>query len=178
MGNSLLVVAGIIFLAISVFQCVKLIKINAIQNLQWPWYLMLYLIIFFLFGYAAYYYTSLHYGNISISSLLISLILFFGSIFVVGILSISRSLIESLTKKTMETSQINNNLIDNTKMLSQKKEELEKTQTQLKEKNQELENTLEDFYTLRLAMQKDIELGRVKKENEKIKERLDELKTQ
>jgi hypothetical protein len=117
-------------------------------------------------------------GNIPINSLLINLILFFGSIFVIGVLSISYKLILLLTKKTIEISQINNDLTENTKTLAQKKEELEKTQTLLKEKNKELQNTLEDFYALRITMQKDLELGRVKEENEKIKERLDKLKGQ
>lgn len=105
------------------------------------------------------------------------MILFFGSIFVIGVLSISYGLIKLLTKKNAEINQINNEIIENTRALARKKEELEKTQTLLKEKNTELQNTLEDFYTLRIAVQKDMELGKVKEENEKIKESLSKLKS-
>lgn len=53
--------------------------------------------------------------------------------------------------------------------LNKKSEDLEKT-------NNELEGTLEDFYTIRLTMQRDIEAGKLEIENEKIKKRLDSLK--
>jgi hypothetical protein len=123
------------------------------------------------------YYLDTYSKDIPINSLLISLILFFGSIFVIGVLSISYGLIKLLTKKNAEINQINNEIIENTRALARKKEELEKTQTLLKEKNTELQNTLEDFYTLRIAVQKDMELGKVKEENEKIKESLSKLKS-
>jgi hypothetical protein len=124
-----------------------------------------------------FYYMGSNYKDIPISALLISLILFFGSIFVIGVLSISHELIKLLAKKNVEINQINNEILDNSRALARKKEELEKTQALLKEKNAELQNTLEDFYTFRITMQKDMELGKVKEENEKIKKRLDKLKS-
>lgn len=96
---------------------------------------MLGLIIFFLFGYAGFYYLSSYYIDLQISTLLIRFILFFGSIFVIGILSVSYKLIELLTKKTMELSQANSKLAEDSEIPTQDKEGLEKTQASLKEKN-------------------------------------------
>ncbi len=55
------------------------------------------------------------------------------------------------------------------KELSERSIELEKSKT-------ELENTLEDFYTMRMGMQEQLEKGTIEEENKKIKKRLDELK--
>jgi hypothetical protein len=131
MSSSFLIIVGIIFLVISVLQCIRIIRINPIQSLLWQWYLMLCLIIFFLLGYAGFYYLSFYYIDLQISTLLIKYILFFGSIFVIGVLSISYKLIELLTKKTMELSEMNSKLMENTKSLAQKKEEPEVTKTLL-----------------------------------------------
>lgn len=69
-----------------------------------------------------------------------------------------------------------------TKKLSQAKKDLEQqieSRTKaLKEKTDELEATLESFYTIRLGMQKDLELGTVEAENEKIKRKLDQLRNE
>lgn len=147
-----------------------------VKNLQALLYLMLCLIIFFLLGYTAYYFLSTNYPDIPVSSLLISLILFFGAIFVIGILSISYQLIKILTRRTEELNSMNIALTENTNTLKGKHEELIKTRKLLEQKNTELEKTLEDFYTLRIGMQKDIEDNAVKEENKKIKARLENLK--
>ena len=178
MINSLLIIAGILLLVFAIIQCVKLIKINTIQYLQWSWYLMLCLIIFFLVGYISYYFLNIYSSNIPVSSLLISSILFFGAIFVIGVLSISYKLVKALTQKNTEMQKMNKALSEKSEKLIHKQEELDKTQKLLLEKNTELENTLEDFYTMRLGIQEDMKLGRIEEENKKIKERLDKLKTQ
>jgi len=46
----------------------------------------------------------------------------------------------------------------------------------VKDRTQELEETLDDFYTMRIGMQKDIDSGTVEKENIKIRKKLDNLK--
>ena len=59
-------------------------------------------------------------------------------------------------------------------------DDLEKSYKNLEKKvedrTQELESTLDDFYTMRIGMQSDIESGTLKDENIKIKKRLDNLK--
>jgi hypothetical protein len=137
MINSLLIIVGIIFLAISVFQCIRIIRINPVQSLLWQWCLMLCLIIFFIFGYVGFYYLSFYYLDLQISTLLIKYILFFGSIFVISMLSISHKLIESLIKKTMELNQANDKSTEDTSILVQKKGDLENAQGLLKKKDTE-----------------------------------------
>lgn len=177
MINSVLIVTGILLQILSVVICIKLIKINTVKKLQWPWYLLLCLILFFLFGYIAYLFLNTNYGNIPVNSLLISLILFFGAIFVICVLSISYQLINTLLQQSAKLHETNKSLADNTQILTTKQSELEKIQLLLKEKNSELQKTLENFYTLRIGMQKDLEAGKLEAENKKIKERLDELKS-
>ena len=108
--------------------------------------------------------------------MLISFILFFGAVFVITILSISYELVKALTVKSSQIDKTNKDLIANTKDLENKTNELKKTEQLLHEKNKELESTLDDFYVMRMALQKDMELGKVSEENRKIKERLDALK--
>lgn len=53
---------------------------------------------------------------------------------------------------------------------------LESAQQEIQKKNKELGETLEDFYTMRIGIQKDLEAGRIEEENKKIKEKLDNIK--
>lgn len=55
-------------------------------------------------------------------------------------------------------------------------EQVEERTQELNVRNKELEKTLDDFYTVRMGMLDDIEKGELKKENEKIKKRLDDLR--
>jgi hypothetical protein len=176
MLNSILIITGIALMILSVFRCIKLIKVNVVKNLQGTLYLMLCLIIFFLLGYTSYLFLDTNYPDIPVSSLLICLILFFGAIFVVGILSISYQLIKILTQRTEELNQINKTLTGNTNTLKTRQEELVKTREMLEQRNSELEETLDDFYTMRISVQKEIESNKIEEENKKIKERLDNLK--
>jgi hypothetical protein len=115
---------------------------------------------------------------IPLNSLLISLILFFGSVFVIGVLTVSYQLVSVLIQKTKELSLSNKTISENSELLRNKQIDLEKMESILKEKNNELEKTLEDFYTVRLGMEKDIQAGKLEEENKNIKNRLDALKTQ
>jgi nitrogen fixation/metabolism regulation signal transduction histidine kinase len=89
--------------------------------------------------------------------------------------------IESLTKDEVGelTASFNKMTADLKKSrddLLKANKELENSKKELEMKNKELDQTLEDFYTVRLNMQKDMELGRVEEENKKIKQRLDRLR--
>jgi hypothetical protein len=176
MLNTVLIITGIVLMVIAVFECVRLIQLNTLVNLQWAWYLTLSLIVFFLLGYIAYFFLISSNGGLPISTMLISLILFFGAIFVITILSISYILIKALTMRSSQISETNKNLTKNTKDLENKTGELKKIQDMLREKNKELLKTLDDFYTLRIGLQKDVEAGKLSEENKKIKDRLDSVK--
>lgn len=161
---------------VSIGVCLKIIKINTIKKLQWQWYVMICFILFFLLAYIAYLFLSTDYQYISINSLLIVFILFFGSVFVIGVLLISYQLIESLTHVALDNIQSNMKLSENTHSLEEKQKELEQTKELLEKKNKELENTLEEFYTLRIGVQNDIKSGNIDEENKKIKEKIDALR--
>lgn len=176
MFDTVLIVFGIVLMLIAIFQCVRLIQLNTLVNLQWAWYLTLGLIVFFLLGYIAYFFLISNNGSIPISSMLISLILFFGAVFVITILSITYWLIKALTVRSSQISETNKNLTKNTKDLENRTNELKKIQDMLREKNKELLKTLDDFYTLRIGLQKDVEAAKLSEENKKIKERLDSVK--
>jgi predicted PurR-regulated permease PerM len=176
MVNSALIVAGITLMVISVGQCIRLIRLNKIRSLQWAWYVIFSLIVFFLIGYVAYYILNSGYGNIPMSSLLVSLILFFGAIFVIAVLSISYQLFKALTERSSEIDKTNTDLVRNTQELQNKQAELKRAQELLHEKNKELVKMLDDFYMMRVNIQKDIETGKLVEENQKIKERLDTIK--
>jgi predicted ferric reductase len=176
MINAVLVIAGIVIMIVSVVQCIRLINLNSIETLRGAWNFALGLIVFFLLAYIAYFFLETNYSSLPVSSLLISAILFFGAIFVITILSISYTLIKALTIHSSEIDRTNQNLSKNTKDLENKTNELKKIQDFLREKNKELLKTLDDFYTLRLGLQKDIDAGKLSEENRKIKEKLDKLK--
>jgi len=71
---------------------------------------------------------------------------------------------------------LNKKVEERTGDLKNSKNELEKAKKELEQKNKELEQTLDDFYTMRLTMQKELEKGQIKKENQEIKKRLDKLR--
>lgn len=91
------------------------------------------------------------------------------------------------TKSSDEVGQLSRSFDKMTESLKKSKEILEKYNKELEEKvkkkteeleekNKELEETLDDFYTLRIGMQRDTESGKLEEENKKIKKRLDRVK--
>jgi ABC-type transport system involved in multi-copper enzyme maturation permease subunit len=176
MFNIILIICGIVCMIVSIGQCFKLLSANNDRSLQKYLYVILFLVLFFLIGYILYLYLTLTQANITGSTMLISLILFFGAIFVIIVLSVSLTLVNSLLLYTQRIDKANKVLEENENVLKQKQTDLEKVQENLKNRNMELEKTLTDFYTLRLGMQKDMEAGKVEEENQKIKQRLDKLR--
>ena len=72
-----------------------------------------------------------------------------------------------------EIGHLANNFNEMAKTLEASRKNLEKKVT---EKTKELEDTMDDFYTVRLGMEKDIKKGNLEKENKKIKARIGKLK--
>jgi|GEM_PF-4767673 len=69
-------------------------------------------------------------------------------------------------------------LLNLNKTLHNKTKKLKNADAKIKKKNSELEKTLEDFYTMRVEMEQEMTKGKdyIKKENAKIKKRINELK--
>jgi len=178
MVNFILVAAGVILMIVALALCFRIISITTIKKLQWQWYAMASLIIFFLIAYVAYL-VLVNDSTRAITVLpLVAFILFFGAVFVVGVLSISYRLILALTVIAKENVEANIQLTKNSESLRVKQKALEDAQHTLTKRNMELEKTLEMFYNIRTDFQKSQAAGKVEEQNRLMRERLDELKAQ
>jgi two-component system, NtrC family, sensor kinase len=177
MLSRLFVGLGILMMVFAIFSGSRLLSVIHDANQRKPWYILFLLIIFFLVGYIVYFY--LLFTTVSptdVSAQLISAVFFFGALFVVLVLSVNYSLVSGLNEKTVKIQETNTTLTHDAETIQKKEKELEEIKTKLEKKNAELEKVLEDFYTIRIGMQKDVEAGKLEEENKKIKEQLDKLK--
>lgn len=172
----LMLIVGIILMIYSISLSIKLILLLSKELKPRVWTLFS-LICFFLIGYIGYFYFFYNSLNeIDLKDILINSILFFGSVFVVLVLHNDLKIVKSLNSRTEKEKNLNKDLSDKTEELKKNKYELEKAKKELEKKNKELEAALEDFYMLRVQMSPNFEYGDIKKENEKIKERIEQLK--
>src|SRR3989339_673152 len=154
MFNIILVLLGIIFLIYSTFLCngLNFKKTLDREIFRKPCLVIKILVYLFVFGYITFLmYLIRDINSQSPNELLVSVIFFFGAVFVVIDLKIN-----------------NQDLIQKSKALiiSEKK---------YKDQTNELEKTLDDFYTMRLGMEKQMKEGTLEEENKKIKDRIDTL---
>jgi hypothetical protein len=146
--------------------------LQIIENKQQKkfWYILFILICFFLLGYISYLLILFFVIHVlDMSTLLTSSIFCFGAVFVVMVLKITTQLILTMNKTAK-------NMEENNETLRKNSMELENTKKLLETKNNELLQTLEDFYTIRISMQKQMEDGKYETENSRIKERIEKLK--
>ncbi|MBT4352699.1 hypothetical protein HOD20_09265 [archaeon] len=109
-------------------------------------------------------------------SLLINLILLFGSLFVMIILKINIWLITHLNKEHKELREAHKEVKESHETLSKEHKKLLNAKLELEESNEKLNETLEDFYTLRLSLESKTDLKKLKKENKDMKKRIDGFK--
>ena len=173
----LLVGFGILIMAYAIYSGSRILSVIHDEDKRKFWYILFLLIIFFLVGYVFYFYQLLITTPANnLSAQLISAIFFFGALFVVLVLSVNYSLVSSYNDKVNKIQQTNVVLTRDAETIQKKDKELEEAKNKLEKKNAELEHVLEDFYMLRLNMQRDMESGQIEKENAIIKEKLDKLK--
>jgi hypothetical protein len=177
MITRILLILGISLLVYSLLLCYKTISILHKKNTAHGWLPVFFLIGLFLAGYV-FYLVSLGTSTQAdfTDRFLIPSILFFGSVFVVIVLKINGRLIENLEDDSKKLEDINRELSTKNSENINSKIELEKTKTNLEKKNKELLNTLEDFYMLRIGVERDIEKKTFHKENMKIKKKINALK--
>jgi len=135
------------------------------------------LIYFFLIGYIAFLINI--FRNISsqgMTEFLVSIIFFFGAIFVVIILKINCKLIIYLSEKSIDLQKLNKNLKSKNYDLIQKSKALIISEKKYKDQTEELETMLDDFYTIRLGMEEQVKKDVLEEENKKIKEKIKQLK--
>jgi hypothetical protein len=172
MFSTILVIVGIFQMVYAVYSAHRLLKIIRGLRYRRLWFLLIALIYFFLLGYLIYLFllsTALNPSDIT--AMLISGVFCFGALFVVLTLYVCSSLIENLNEN-------NTILTTDSQAIQRNQTELKEAKAKLEQKNQELEKVLEDFYTLRMGFERDLESGQLHSENLAIKNRLDELKKQ
>ncbi len=170
MINIALVVGGAVLLGYAVIVCLSLDK-KIERNIIGPaCYIVIGLICFFLAGYIFFFVRLLElYPLHTANELLISLVFFFGAVFVVVILNVNKKLLLSINEK-------NTRLEDANKQLTIKTKEAESSREKYREKSEELERTLEDYYTARVDAAEQVAKGTFGQISEKLRERLDKLK--
>jgi len=163
------VIAGILQMIYCLFLCYRLKDVMNSRELANSWKVMFTLILFFLLGYIGYLSFLDNQVTTDFSSrLLVSMILCFGATFVIVVLVIIKNSILALRGNTKE-------LQDANRELRNRKSRIEKMERRIEQKNKELEKTLEDFYTLRLSMEKSGS-NKISKENRGIRNRLDRIR--
>ena len=131
--------------------------------------MLLALMYFFLFGYLAFFYAlAVSATNSLMTEIGVGAILCFGAVFVVLVLGTSGDILRRFSENAKKLKEVNATLEEQAGRVAS-------TQKALEEKNAELRKTLDDFYTLRMGMQRDLEAGTVDQENKKLKARLDTL---
>lgn len=167
MVNELFIIMGIIIMVISTLICADLI---ARVKEKISWLAVFALIIFFLAGYIIYFIINLKNAfDISAGDFLESQILFWGSIFVILVLFVSRRMFNNSEK-------IINDLQNLTQKYEKQKESLEEIKIKMSEKNQKLEEIIEEFYNYRIAQEKNNPDKKIILNNIKLKEQIDNLK--
>ncbi len=81
-------------------------------------------------------------------------------------------------RKSADLKKLNSDIENKNLELRRHTEELKSSKQKYKERSMELDKTLDDFYTLRLGMARDIKEKILEEENKKIKERLDKLRSE
>ena len=176
-ATRVLVGLGIVLMVYAVVLCRRLIQAVTDRKLRPPWYVLLFLICFFLAGYTSFlFFMFTSAMDLGMTGPLIGSILFLGAVFVVLVLAVGYVLVTSVNRHVLELDDKNRVLTNMTVELREGKEELEKAKKEQEEKNKEMEAVLEDFYTLRIGVGRDVEAGKFEEENKRIKERLDKLK--
>lgn len=178
MLSKLFVGLGILIMIYALYAGTRLFSIIHDATKRKPWYILLTLIAFFLIGYIVYFY--LLFTTVTptdVSSQLISAVFFFGAIFVVLVLLVNYSLVSGLNDETAKEKEANLALTHSVEVIQIKDKELEEVKNKLEKKNEELNKALEDFYTIRMSMQRDLKLGKLEEENIKIRERIDKAKS-
>lgn len=113
MANEILVIVGIIMFGYSLFICVKLLKLVSSPTLKKWWYFLLLFIILFGIGYVIFAYLLISGKQTTNSKLLetiVSLVFFFGAIFVVSAIRLILSTVVSLKKENKRVREISKEL--------------------------------------------------------------------
>lgn len=172
---SILVGLGIIFMVIAIGLCYELNPKMGASALKKHWHALCFLIIFFLVGYI-FYFINLFFPilHLTATNILISSILCLGAVFVVAVIRINMWIIDELHQRNSELNKANGELKIASEKLNLEKEHLIFAEKEMIEKNKEMDNLLQEFYTLRLTLEKGDR--KIKKENKGMKKSIDRIR--
>ena len=177
MINESLIAIGIILMAYSIVVSGTITSTMDSDGIRKYWKMLTVLMVFFLFGYIAFLFALLFPEiGFTLSNSLVSVIFMFGAGFVLLVMKLSDRMIGSSLSDNQKLKEMNISLKEKTRQLNEKKREVDRQKKELGKKNRELEKTLEEFYTLRLGLARDLRAGKVEKENRIIRRKLDNLK--
>ncbi|MBU1167567.1 hypothetical protein KKC60_04135 [Patescibacteria group bacterium] len=179
MINLLLVSCGVLLMVYSIVLCQNINTKIGKKELNKERLPILILICLFILGYVAFLSRLIITLNShGINELLVSAIFFFGAMFVVIVLKVNNKLITKLINNSLRVDKVNKELQRKNKELSHKTDALKISEEKYKARSKELDETLEDFYTIRLGVQEQIEKETIEEENKKVKDRLDEIRSE
>jgi predicted PurR-regulated permease PerM len=179
MLNEILILAGIVMMAYSIIISIYVKDKIDSRRLRRYWKVIIILLVFFMFGYIGYVYNLVSPDlGIVFDDRLVSIVFFFGAAFVVMVIRIIDSLLSSSSRYQDRLKDLNRSLKETAGKLDLKKREIESKEIELRKKNAELESTLEDFYTFRLSMERGSKQGKVRKENQSMKKKLNNLRNE
>ncbi|NTV23627.1 MAG: hypothetical protein HGA85_04595, partial [Nanoarchaeota archaeon] len=166
MITTIIIILGILMQVYALFLCKRLFSIISEKEHRKAVFVLFLLICFFLIGYCIYLYlllTELKQHDPMTS--LISGIFFFGAVFVVIVLKTNYRFLQKINADNAEIKKDTKKIEEKNEELDSSNKELSKVKTELARKNKELESTLEEFYTFRLSMEKNLKEDSIKKEN-------------
>jgi hypothetical protein len=176
MINLILVFCGAILL---IYSAIKGHALNGKINtkiVKKSYAFILFLIYLFILGYVLFFVKLLSITSSSAEDLLVSIIFFFGALFVLIVLRVNQKLLLNITEASEQLEKLNTELENKNKELRKEKDNLLISEEKYKKRSIELSDTLDDFYTMRIVLQEQMDKGTAEAENEKIKDRLDKLK--
>jgi len=172
---NIILIFGILLMTYSVLLWKKLFAEIKSRKARSPWQIILVLICFFLFGYIGYFFIQL-LDITELTGILVGFIFFLGALFVMLILMLNYQSAATLNANMRKLKNINSEIGAANRELAAKDEEMKKLKDQLEKRNSELVEMMDDFYTMRVGLQEEMEAGIIEEENKKIKKRLDSLR--
>jgi hypothetical protein len=177
MIGALIVILGIAMLVYALVVCSHIRGQLAKMNRARSYSALMILIGLFIVGYAVF---AARLANVAAAATyydhLVAGVFFFGAVFVVLVTRINHGVLESLVLRTEELAASNSAKDNANRLLERQAALLKEAKDRSDFRSAELDKTLEDFYTLRLAMESASGGEKIKRENESLKERLDDVR--
>jgi DMSO reductase anchor subunit len=153
MLNIVLIALGTIVLCASGFICQKFNFNDELKKFQNLFTMLFYLILFFICGYIFFIvklFKQTEVGKVDLST--VSIIFFFGALFVYVSMTIFEKLIKTIEEKSKNLNKVNSQLIKSNDKLIEYGQKMKISGEKYKDKLIELEETLDDYYSMNTTL--------------------------